>query len=141
MRPGSWTVHATIHGEADAAATWTNMPAAETFLFGSHRHVVLLDLEGMTQIRLKVNKQGTSGAASSKLILRFSTTFSTTASNYSDVGVTEVSVPINTTNTFLDSGWVDINGDAKGDVYIAVIGSGGDGVLDPQFGNISISCA
>lgn len=139
MRPGTWTLHATIHGEADAAATWSNMPAADTFLFGSHRHVVLVDLEGMTQIRLKVNKQGTAGNSGSKLILRFSPTFSTTVGDYSDVGTSEISVTIDVTNKFLDSGWMDITNEAKTDVYLAVVGNGGNAVLDPQFGNISIS--
>lgn len=139
-RLGLYTLHATIHSEADSAATFTNMPAADTFLFSSHRHVTLVDLEGMSKIRLKVNKQATAGSVGSKLILRYSLTFSTSVGNYSDIGTSEVSVNIDNTNTFLDSGWVDIHNDAKSDVYICVVGNGGNGTLDPQFGNISISC-
>ena len=138
-KQGNWAMHATIHAEVDAAATFTNMPAGDTFLFSSHRHVILLDLEGMTQIRLKVNKQATAGAASAKLIIRFSPTFSTTVGNYQDIGTSEVSVAINTTNAYLDSGWIDIKEEAKTDVYVAIVGNGGDGILAPQFGNISIS--
>jgi hypothetical protein len=142
MREGPYAMHTTIHGAANAAATWTNMPAADTFLFGSYRHVMPVDVSGFVQVRLKVNKQATAGAAGSKLILRFAQTFSTSVANYADIGVTEVSVPIDTTNTVLESGWVDISGDVPpgdDDVFLAVIGSGGNGTLDPQFGTISVS--
>lgn len=138
-KPGTWAIAPVIHAEADAAATWTNMPSAETFLFNSHRHVQLIDLEGMSQVRLKVNKQGTAGASGAKLILRFSPAFSTSVGNYADIGTSEVSVAINVTNSYLDSGWIDLVPEALGDVYLAVVGSGGDGVLDPQFGVISVA--
>lgn len=141
-REGTWTLHTTIHSEVDAAATWTNMPAADTFLFGSHRHVVLVDVGGFQQVRLKVNKQGTAGNTGATLRLCWAPSFSTAVGDYADIGVTPVSVAVDTTNTFLDSGWIDISGDVfvgGDDVYLAVIGNGGNGVLDPQFGNISVS--
>ncbi len=142
MREGPWTYNIIIHANAAAAATFTNMPAAETFLFNSHRHITLTNTEGITKVRLKVAKQATAGVAGSKLILRYSPTFSTTVSDYRDIGVTEVSVAINTTNAHLDSGWIEINPDTHdGDVYLAVIGSGGNGTTDPQFGHISIGMA
>jgi hypothetical protein len=112
------------------------MPAAATFLFGGHRHVGKIDLTSMTQCRLIVNKQGTAGAASSKLILRYRTAFSTTVGDYSDIGTSEVSVAVNTTNSVLSTSWIDLAAGAKADVFIAVVGSGGDGTIDPIFGNI-----
>lgn len=117
IREGSYTLHATIHAEADAAATFTNMPSADTFLFSSHRHIVLVDLEGMTKIRLKVNKQATAGATNAKLILRYSTSFSTNVGDYLDIGTSEVSVTIDVTNSYLDSGWIDIDDNAKTNIY------------------------
>lgn len=126
-----------IQGRIDAATSWSNMPSAVTFLLGTHRHVVKADLANFTQARLIVNKQATAGAASSKLILRYRTTFSTTVGDYSDIGTSEVSVAVNVTNTVLDSGWVDLASGAKADVFIAVAGSGGDGAIDPAFGVIS----
>jgi hypothetical protein len=126
-----------IHAEADANATWTNMPAAETFLFGNWRHVHKVDLSDSTQGRLVVTKLGTAGNTGAKMILRYSTTFSTSVGNYSDVGTSEISVGVDTTNTVLDSGWVNLASGAKADIFLAVIGSGGNGVLDPIFGNIS----
>lgn len=140
MKPGSWAISTVIHAEADAAATFTNMPAADTFLFSSSRHIQMIDLSGMSHVRLKVNKQATAGALGAKLTLKFSPTFSTTVGNYSNIGTSSVEVAINVTNTYLDSGWVELVPEAtSGDVYLAVIGSGGDGVLDPTFGTISVA--
>jgi hypothetical protein len=140
MREGPWTINVDVHSNAVGAATFTNMPAADTFMFNSHRHVTLINVEGMTQVRLKVNKQATAGASGAKLMVRFSRTFSTSVGAYTDVGVTEVSVPINAINTFLDSGHIDLNPDTHGgDIYVAIVGTGGNGTLDPQFGHISVS--
>lgn len=125
-----------IHADS-AAATWTNMPTAATFWMGSHRHVSKVDLTGYAQCRMIINKQGTSGAANSKLILRYRTAFSTTVGDYSDIGTSEVSAAVNTTNTVLATNWIDLAAGAKADVYIAVVGSGGDGAIDPVFGSIS----
>lgn len=119
-----------------AAITWTNMPLAATFLFGSHRHILKADLSTYTQCRLVVNKQTVAGAAASKLILRYRTTFSVTVGDYSDIGTSEVSVAVNVTNTVLSTNWVNLATGAKADVFITVVGSGGDGVLDPTFGSI-----
>ena len=141
MRNGNWALHTTIHAEADASATYSNMPAANSFLFNSHRHITEVDPTGMTYVRLKVNKQSTAGASGAKLRLCYSPTFSTSVASYSDIGVSEVSVNINTANAYLDSGWVELRQElfSYDDIFIAVIGSGGDGALDPQFGNISVS--
>lgn len=140
MKPGTWAISTVIHAEVDANAAFTNMPAADTFLFSSHRHVQMIDLTGMSHVRLKVNKQATAGATGAKLILKYANTFSTTVGNYSDIGTSPVEVAINVTNTYLDSGWVELDPSAtNGDVYLAVVGSGGDGVLDPAFGTISVA--
>ncbi|MCA9337520.1 hypothetical protein KC951_02315 [Candidatus Saccharibacteria bacterium] len=142
MRQGPWAVHITIHARTDGAATYKNMPVANSFLFNSHRHITLVDTEGMSLVRLKVNKQGTAGAAGAKLTVKYSPTFSTNVSNYVDLGVTEVSVPIDNVNTFLDSGWIEISPDTHADdIFLAIVGSGGNGTLDPQFGHISVSMA
>lgn len=119
-----------------AAVTWTNMPLAATFWNGSHRHVLKADLSSYTQARLVVNKQGTAGAAASKLILRYRTTFSATVGDYSDIGTSEVSVAVNVQNSCLASNWINLAAGAIADVFIAVVGSGGDGALDPIFGSI-----
>ncbi len=113
------------------------MPLAETFLSGSHRHVQRVDLTNFTQCRLVVNKQGTAGAAASKLILKYRTAFDTTVGNYSAIGVSEVSIATNNQNTSSASAWVNLAAGAKADVFVCVSGSGGDGVIDPVFGHVA----
>lgn len=120
-----------------AATTWTNMPSADTFLLGSHRHIVKIDLSGFTQCRLVVNKQATAGAASSKIRLVFAAAFSTATNAYANIGTAEVACsPLNVQNTVLASNWINLAAGARADVFVAAIGSGGDGVLDPTFGSI-----
>jgi hypothetical protein len=122
-----------------AALVWSNMPAALSFLFSTAtvgKAITKADLSNFTQCRLLVNKQGTSGAAASKLILRYRTAFNQVVANYSDIGTSEVSVTLNVTNSFRETGWIDLVTGAKADVFVAVLGSGGDGVLDPAFGSI-----
>ncbi len=122
-----------------AALAWTNMPAALSFLFSTAtvgKEIQKADLTNFTQCRLLVNKQGIAGATASKLILRYRTVFNQVVANYSDIGASEVSVAVNVTNQYLATGWINLVAGAKADVFIAVLGSGGDGVLDPAFGPI-----
>lgn len=86
---------------------------------------------------MRVVKLATAGASASKLILRYKASpWTQTVANYSDIGVSEVSVATNVTNTFLDTGWINLAAGAKADVFVALLGSGGDGALDPVFGEI-----
>jgi len=123
-----------------AALVWTNMPAALSFWLSSAtvaKDVLRADLTGYTQVRLRVNKQGTAGAAASKLILRYKASpFTQVVANYSDIGASEVSVAVNVTNTYLETAWINLVAGAKADVFIALLGSGGDGALDPAFGYV-----
>ena len=124
-----------IHSDS-ALATWTNMPIALAFFLGSHRHITRADLSGYTQARLIVNKQATAGAAASKLILRYRTAFSITVADYLDIGASEVSIAVNTTNNVLATAWINLVAGSKADIFLCLAGSGGDGTLDPAFGNI-----
>jgi collagen triple helix repeat protein len=120
-----------------AASVWTNMPSADTLFNGGHQHVQKVDLTNFTQARLIVNKQGVAGGASSKIRLVYATSFQTSAAGYSAIGSSEIACsPLNVTNTILASGWVNLVAGAKADVFVALVGSGGDGVLDPAFGSI-----
>lgn len=124
-----------------AALAWTNMPAALSFWLSTAtvaKGVTKVDLTGFTQVRLLVNKQGTAGAAASKLILRYKASpFTQTVANYSDIGATEVSVATNVQNAFLETAWINLVAGAQADVFLALLGSGGDGVLDPAFGAVT----
>ena len=120
-----------------AGLTLTNMALALAFLAGSHRYAGKIDLTACTQCRLIVNKQGTAGAAASKIILRYRTAFDATPANWSDIGASEVSVAINVQNTVLATAWINLVAGAKADVFVTALCSGGDGALDPVVGNIT----
>lgn len=119
-----------------AGVTWTNMPLAATFFNGSHRFALKADLTGLTECRLVVNKQGTAGAAASKIILLYRTAFDATVGNWVQIGTSEVSCAINVQNTVVVSSWIALATLAKADVFVTISGSGGDGAADPVFGNI-----
>lgn len=113
------------------------MPLADTLWNGTHQHVQRVDLTNFTQVRLVVNKQATAGDVASKLRLGFNAAFQTAVANYASIGVSEVAAsPLNVTNTVISSAWINLVAGAKADVFIALIGSGGNGVLDPAFGAI-----
>ena len=131
----------TVNSEAATASTWTNMPAADTFLFGSHRHILAVDISGATLARLKVNKQATAGFAGSTLRVLYALAFSTTVGDYSEFCNPSISVAVDTTNTYLISEWSKIVPgafDGSGTVFLAIVGAGGNGQLDPQFGSIAV---
>ena len=140
-KPGVPLIYVDFATPVLAALIWTNMPAAASFLLSTAtvaKSTRRIDLTGYTQCRLLVNKQGTAGAAASKLILRYKAApFTQTVANYADIGSSEVSVAINVQNTYLDTGWINLVAGAKADVFVNVIGSGGDGALDPAFGIIT----
>ncbi|MGE0737455.1 MAG: hypothetical protein AB7P50_22170, partial [Alphaproteobacteria bacterium] len=122
--------------QGQASVTWTNMPAADTNFGGNSSRITKFDLTPFTQCRLIVNKAGTAGVAASTLHLRYYTSVSLTVTDYIQIGTSAVSVAIDTTNTILDSGWIDLASGAKADVYLNVVGNGGDGAVDPIFGMI-----
>jgi hypothetical protein len=123
---------------AEVPNTWLSMPAAVTFFDNSTGFVTQADLTAYNQVRLIVNKQGTAGAASSKIILRYQLTSGApfTASSYSDIGTSEVSVAVNVANNILVSSWINMVSVAKDDVWVTIVGIDGDGTISPQFGNI-----
>ena len=94
-------------------------------------------MTAFTQVRLVVNKQGTAGAAASKVILRYRTAFDTTAANWLDIGTREVSCAINSQNNVVVSNWINLAAGAKADVFVCPLMSGGDGVLDPIVGSVT----
>lgn len=118
--------------------TATNLPAAAQFYSGSagYLYSCKADLSSYTQVRLIGTKGATTGAAGTKIILRYITTFSTTVGSWSDIGTSEVSVAGDVSaGTVLDTGWINLATLAKSEVFFCLITSGGDGAADPVFGN------
>lgn len=126
-----------FYNNAAASLTWTNQPAAATFLNGASRTVIRKDLSAFTQARLVVMKAGTNATAGAKLHLRYNASNNFTVGNYLQIGASAAaSVNIDTADTMLTSAWVDLAAGAKADVYLAVVGEGGDGATSPVFGSI-----
>lgn len=121
---------------AGNSVTWTNMPAAATLFAGNTSYIQKADLTSYTQCRLLVNKTGVAGAAGSVLELEYVTTYTQTAASYLTIGSSAVSVAVNVTDTYLDSGWINLVAGAQASVFLSIIGSGGNGTLDPQFGHV-----
>jgi len=112
------------------------MPTAAAIFPITFAAIQEVDLTNFTQVRFRVNKLTVAGAAASLLILRYATTYTQTAASYLDIGTSVVSVAINVTATYLDTGWINLVAGAKAEVYIVPIGISGNGTADPVFGSI-----
>jgi hypothetical protein len=123
------------------------MPSAVDF-FGAaagnaagFAYIQEVDLTGFTQARLRVNKLGVAGNTNSTIRASYNTTYSQTASTYSQLGsAAQVEVIVGTAiNSFFDSGWINLATGAIADnIYIALLGLNGNGVLDPVYGAITV---
>ena len=123
----------------NGAVTWSNQPLALTFFNASHRYATKVDLTSYTQARIVINKQATSGAAAAVLKVLYRTAFNTTVGNWVQLGASgHVQEAINATNTVIAGAWTSLATLAKADVFLCLAGEGGDGVLDPVFGQISV---
>lgn len=127
-----------IYGNSGADVVWTNMPAAVTLWLGSHRHIRKVDLTSYRQCRLVVQKQAVAGAAASILAVYYATAFSTLVANYASIGTSSVQVSASGATVAVESAWVDLTALARVDVYLAIVGQNGDGVLDPSFGFVEV---
>ena len=114
----------------------TNQPAARRFFLNAARYAVLLDLTSYTQVRLVVHKDGTAANAGATMDVEYATTGPRTLGNYASIGTSAVQVAVDTTNNVLTSGWVNLAVGAQADVYVAVTETGGNGVLDPAYGQV-----
>jgi hypothetical protein len=119
------------------AVTYTNMAAGQTFFGNSSAYITQIDLSPFTGCQLVVNKAGTAGAAGAFLFLGYRNAFTTTVASYAPLVDVHPKTMINVANTMITSGWYPITNSAKTVTNIALLASGGDGVLDPAFGMIT----
>jgi len=124
---------------ATGLTTATNMPLALDFFTSTYQRVInKVDLTGFTQCRIYVFTSSVATVAGAKILAKYISAVSTTASDWLDLGTSEVSVTVGGLNTAYASSWIDIAMLAKGDVFLTVMSSGGDGVVDPTFGQVNI---
>lgn len=137
-----WGAKAQIMLQLAGNTAWTNMPSAATFFGGAvaGQRVNLMDLTEYKQARVMVHLGGTTGASGSRIRLRYRSTYSTTASDYLQMGSSaEVQTTCDhTINTIADSGWIDLASGAKAEVYVAFLGVSGNGTADPDFDRINV---
>lgn len=126
-----------FHHNAAGTGQWTNMPAAEAFLFGSTSIATEADTSLFTQCRLLVwvDVVGASGA---KLILKYYTSgFYSSVASFANAGTSEVSCTIDSARGHVSSSWTDLaTGAISATALFTVTGSGGDGATDPRVHNV-----
>ena len=113
---------------------WTNMPATVDFFALAITHIHLLDTTGMSMVKLTSTRGTTPGTATARLGVRYSPTYSMSAANFTLATSTDLSVPISGTSGVVSTGWQNLLPGAVGEGYWALVGSGGDGVIDPVLG-------
>jgi hypothetical protein len=119
---------------ASANYQWANMPAALTeFGGGNFRCRTLADLSLYTQFRLLVTVT-TVGSANAQIRAQYSTDGASWS--YLD-GATNPVAAINTTG-FKITDWLTLDGTARAEVYLRLVGIGGNGSADPRFGILTL---
>lgn len=132
-----------FHADAGANATFTNQAVAETLFVGSNRHITKYDLSNFTRCRLLTYVVTASASVNTpRIVARYSTTSQTTVGGFtSELGTTAISQSIFTGTTGLQvTPWTTIAAAARGDVWLALVGIGGNAVADPAFGSVMLQC-
>lgn len=128
-----------FHSNAGANLTLTNQAAGLQFLGNSNRNITKLDLTNYSQVRLIARVVTRSASVNSpRVMVKYHTSFSTTATDYSMFNSSEdVAIALGSA-TLADSGWSTMPSAARADVFVAMFQSGGDGAADPAFGNVCV---
>lgn len=117
-----------------AQTKYTSQPAAINFWAGSASWTTYLDIGVCTKIRI-IAHVDTVGFSGSKIVVRFATSYSGTASSYSKFGAssTEVYASLTTGAAIAFSSWIDIDAAATsaGSVYVMIGGIDGNGSSSP----------
>jgi hypothetical protein len=112
-------------------SVWAAMPAALTEFLGTTVARAKADLTYAIQARISA-RVGLAGFAGAVLAAQYST--DETNWTYCDA-VSGPAATITTASTATD-GWVTLDTAAKADVYLRIVGSGGNGITSPQFGAV-----
>lgn len=113
-----------------ALSAWTNMPAALTEFRSILNTRTKLDLTSSTQSRV-IARVGVAPVANAKIKVQYSTD----ESNWVDLCSVTMPATANKTNV---GDWTDVPGGAKADVFLRLVGIGGNSTADPTFGLITL---
>jgi hypothetical protein len=122
----------------NASLAFTDMAAAETLVNASTgRSITKVDLSRFSKVRVVAQRAATTGAVGSKIIFKYAPSYTTTLANYSNLGVSEVSLSLETAGVagVVETSWIDLPSAAKGIVFLNPTTIGGDGAADPSLGN------
>lgn len=121
-----------------AATTWASQPAALTEMRGLTTDRTKVDLASYTQARVTVAVGATAGNAGSTIAVQYATDGDTQAAwAYLD-GASGPAAASSTASKGAASGWVTLAAAAKGDVWLRVVGVGGNGTISPIYGNVTL---
>lgn len=96
-----------------------------------------IDLEHFTQARLVAARGPVAvSPANARLGLVYAASFSQDVAVYAELGVTPIVAHVSAPNQIAESPWIELAELARADVYVAVVGWGGDGKDDPVFGSV-----
>lgn len=124
----SYYNHITLSTSFGAVA-WTNMPAAATEFNNAARSRQKVILTNAVDARLTLSVH-VGGAAASIIYIEYSIDQTT----WTAMGLSQA---MDSAGAFATA-FVAVPAAAQGDVWLRVMGSGGDGVIDPMFGTIGV---
>jgi hypothetical protein len=125
-----------FHITDSAAQTWTNMPAAITEFRGLTLFRCYTNLGVRTEGQLQVNVI-VPGAIGAELRMQCSIDNGSTWRTLGAIGTPGPSAAIDTVGT-IKGPWANIGPAVRKEVLLRLIGIGGNGTADPQFGEISL---
>ena len=114
--------------------TLTNQTNALAFLFATI-FGPRLDLSTFTEVKFQIGvPTGSASANTPKAILRYFTSYSTTTTDYLNIGTSEVSCSL-TTAGIIETAWIPLAAGAIGtNKFLRILISGGDNAADPVTG-------
>lgn len=135
---GSATTTSRIYFVSTGASnqTWSNMPAAETVLFGSNFSVQRVDLTSAVDYRIVVD-QAVAGQSTADIRLQY-TTDSTCSASWTNADDSGTELAIGTGTGVKQTSYVDFSAGAKDNVCLRLLGKQGNGTTDPAFRSIIV---
>lgn len=123
-----------------SALTLSAIPATTVFAGGAPRLINQYDISRFTLVRMNVMLGTVAGPAGSKIVAKYKyAPFTAVVADWLDLGVTEVSLPLNvTTNYYYETPWIDIANLARNDVFLGIFTTGGNGSSNPVVNNVNL---